>query len=537
MNKIIKTLYILGVVFLISTYSCTDLEETVYSEVLTEDFYTTQDEIVSALAPAYGDLRNLITLWATHGMNAYSTDETILPTRGRHWYDGGIYQRMHEHTWTPETGILNTAWGHQFQLVSRSNMLIYQFANLDNMDADLKAAFTAELKCIRALGYFYLINNFGNVPIVDRFDVEEGFSPPNNSDFNAGLKDVFDFIETDLVDNVEFLDDAVNSDTYGRFNKYAAAALLTKFYMMAEKWSGTPRWDDAIKYADMIIESGEYQLEANYFANFVINNESSKENIFAVPYDEFRTGNSWGSAMTVVFYLCAQHHTGNKIFDVPHAATSGGSALPSHYRSFDENDLRRNGWDVGPQYNKLTGEQVLCTEESAPLPLEYTIDFIDITDPNSTVVYDHKNSLEYQGARISKYEIDYDGNGMPNDYAMFRYADILLLKAEALMRKNGGAATQEAVDLVNQVRARAFRVENFVPYTTETLTLDSLLQERSWELYYEGWRRMDLIRFDKFVRGTWEFYDRSQESDTKNYFPIPTNQMSSNPNLTQNPGY
>jgi hypothetical protein len=145
--------------------------------------------------------------------------------------------------------------------------------------------------------------------------------------------------------------------------------------------------------------------------------------------------------------------------------------------------------------------------------------------------------LEYQGARISKYEIDYDGNGMPNDYAMFRYADILLLKAEALMRKNGGAATQEAVDVVNEVRGRAFSSYNFVPYTTTTLTLNTLLQERAWELYYEGWRRMDLIRFDKFVRGTWEFHNRSQESDIRNYFPIPTNQMSSNPNLIQNPGY
>ena len=537
MNKIIKTLYLLVVVILLSTFSCTNLDETVYSEVLTEDFYTTQDEIISALAPAYGDLRNLIVLWSTHGMNTYSTDETVLPTRGRHWYDGGIYQRMHEHTWTPETGILNTAWAEQFQLVSRSNMLIYQFSNLDNMDSDLKAAFTAELKCIRALGYFYLINNFGNVPIVDRFDVEEGYSPPNNSDFNEGLKDVFEFIEADLVDNIELLDDAVNANTYGRFNKYAAAALLTKLYMMAEKWSGTARWDDAIKYADMIIDSEKYQLEPNYFANFVTNNENSKENIFTVPYDEYRTGTSWGSPMTVVFYLCAQHHTGNKIFDVPHAATSGGCALPSHYRSFDENDIRRDGWMVGPQYDKLTGEQVLCTEESAPLPLGYTIDFIDITDPNSTIVYDHKNSLEYQGARISKYEIDYDGNGMPNDYAMFRYADILLLKAEALMRKNGGAATQEAVDVVNEVRGRAFSSYNFVPYTTTTLTLNTLLQERAWELYYEGWRRMDLIRFDKFVRGTWEFHNRSQESDIRNYFPIPTNQMSSNPNLIQNPGY
>jgi starch-binding outer membrane protein, SusD/RagB family len=111
---------------------------------------------------------------------------------------------------------------------------------------------------------------------------------------------------------------------------------------------------------------------------------------------------------------------------------------------------------VGLQRNSSTGAVLLCTEESAPNPLEYTVDFVNIYDPEDNAVYDHRNALEYHGARFIKYQIAYTSGNMGNDLAVYRYADILLLKAEALMRKNGGAATQQAVDLVNQVRTRAF---------------------------------------------------------------------------------
>jgi hypothetical protein len=112
---------------------------------------------------------------------AYSrilTDEILYPTRGRHWYDGGHFQRFHEHTWTPETPHLNNTWNYSFRWVNQANMLILQLQQLENIDPALRDAFIAELKTIRALGYWYLIDNFGNVPIVDRFDVEPGYSPP-----------------------------------------------------------------------------------------------------------------------------------------------------------------------------------------------------------------------------------------------------------------------------------------------------------------------------------------------------------------------
>ena len=126
---------------------------------------------------------------------------------------------------------------------------------------------------------------------------------------------------------------------------------------------------------------------------------------------------------------------------------------------------------------------------------------------------------------------------MHNDLPVYRLSDVMLLKAEAIMRKNGGVATQEAVDLVNAVRSRAFAEPAGHLFTIGTLTLDDILQEREWGLYYEGHRRTDLIRYGKFVRGTWEFFDRSNEGDHRNVFPIPQAQINANPNLKQNPGY
>lgn len=529
MNKITKiiTLFAGMLAFAIAP-SCTDLEEVLYTEIRSENFYKTQEEVISALAPAYGDLRWIGGIWE---LNSHNTDQTLIPTRGRHWYDGGHWQRMHEHTWTSETPQINGVWGYGFDRVNRANMLIYQLQQLDHMDTDLRDQFIAELKLIRAFGYYHLIDFFGNVPIVDRFDVEPGFAPPNNADFQTGRNMVFEFIETDLLNNIDNLSESNDRSTYGRFNKWAAHAMLAKLYINAEVWTGTPRWDDVITHCNAIINSNNYQLEGNYFNNFLAENSGSQENIFVIPYDDTRT--DWG----LLFYWLGHHYAMQQKYNTANGPWNGFCALPSHYKSFQEEDLRRNGWLTGLQYSS-TGEVLRCSEESAPNPLELTVDFINIYDEDDNATYDHRNALEFHGPRFVKYEISaLPAWCMPNDLAIYRFADILMLKAEAIMRKNGGAATQEAVDLVNQVRARAFENPEENLYTTATLDIDELLAERGREFYHEGMRRNDLVRFDKFVRGEWEFFDRSNEGDHRNVMPIPQSRINANPNLNQNPGY
>lgn len=528
MNNIKKFLILItGMLVFSITPSCTDLDEELYNEIRSDNFYKTQDEVIAALAPVYGGLRGIMNTWV---MNSHSTDHTLIPTRGRHWYDGGHWQRVHEHTWSPETPQINGIWGYGFDRVNAANRLIFQLGQLETISEELRIQFIAELKMIRAFGYYQLVDYFGNVPIVDRFDVEPGFSPPNNDNFQAGRTAVFNFIETDVLENINNLSENMDRTTYGRFHKYAAHALLARLYTNAEVWTGTPRWDDVIAHCDAIINSNNYQLEGNYFNNFAARNEGSRENIFVIPYDETRAG-GWN-----IFNL-GHHYAMQRHFNTAGGPWNGFSALPSHYKSFEENDLRRNGWIVGKMYSS-TGEILRCSEESAPNPLELTVDFVNIYDPEDNATYDHRNALEYHGPRLVKWEIAALTTGnMGNDLGVYRYSDILMLKAEALMHKNGGAATQEAVDLVNQVRSRAFNEPAGQLYTVATLDMDALLMERSWEFYFEGMRRTDLVRFGKFVRGEWEFFDRSNEGDHRNVMPIPQPRINANPNLKQNPGY
>lgn len=517
----------------IATPSCTDLKETIYDQIMSDEFYKTEEEIISAMAPAYGLLRNLASRDVWHHMGEASTDISLYPTRGRHWYNDGSSQRLHEHTWNTENALFEGPWTTFYRMVNQPNMLMFQFGQLEDMDEELRTKFLGELEIIRALGYWNLLDLFGNVPIVDRFDIDPEFIPTNNSDFETGRREVFKFIENDLMKNIPNLDPMVSNATYGRFHKWAAHALALKLYINADVWTGTPRWDEAIAHADAIINSGLFQLEDDYFANFLSKNNGSKENIFVVPFNETQTG----SNMTNICFLSGHHYEMNKVFGTPRGGNNGTCGLPSHYKSFDKDDIRRRGWLVGVQRDASSGAVLKCTQESAPNPLEITVDFNNIYDPNDKAIYNHQNALEYHGPRSIKYEIAYKAGNMGNDLVVYRYADILLLKAEALIRKNGGVATQEAADLVNMVRSRAFDNPESHLYTIATLTLDELLAERAREFYSEGMRRNDLVRFGKYVRGTWEFFDRSNEGDYRNVFPIPQKEINLNTSLKQNPGY
>jgi len=517
------------------SFSCTDLTEEVYSEFSSDKFYQNEEQVVAAMAPAYASLLRLIDGRGILIHEEQTTDILVGVTREYGgWYDGGHSQKFHEHTWTSETGYINNFWVHAYDWVNQANRLIFQFDQLPDMDEDLKAAFKAELSILRAFGYYNLLNSFGNVPIVDRFDVEPGFIPANNPNFDAGRMEVFNFIEKEIQDNISNLNPEVNSATYGRFNKWVALALGVKLYMNAEVWTGTSRWDDAIALADEIIDSGLFHLEADYFANFSVTNENSKENIFAIPFDQALTGGN----MSNWVYVMHHHFSSQPTVGAPRGGNNGTAAVPTHVRSFDINDVRLKGWNFGPQYVLGTNTQVNQSFVRT-IPLNFTIDYSDpLSGAEEGIIYDYRNAPEGAGARPAKFEINYAaGTQAANDLPVYRLADILLLKAEALLRKNGGVATQEAVDLVNQVRSRAFGDPNTHLLTVSSLTLESLLQERAWELYYEGHRRNDLIRFGKFAQGDWEWYDRSGHGNHRNYFPIPQVQINTNPNLIQNPGY
>lgn len=519
--KRISKIFLIGLILTSLSFACTDLNENLYSDINQDSYFKTQEEVISAIAPVYGNLRGYTN--DTWQLGTHSTDESLTPEKALgHWF-GEDWPLINSHKWTPQHVRFNNAWNYNFTLTNTSNKLLYQLESVTSLDTKLKSLFVAELKMIRGFSYYNLIDLFGNVPLVTSW-IQDDATPSTKP-----RAEVFNSIVKDVESNVEFLSDKVDASTYGRFNKYAGYALLAKYYLNAEVWTGTPQWSKVIEYCNKIIDSKNYSLSGNYFDNFRIKNESSKENIFVIPYDKVYT--PWGNTIP----WRALHYAQTAQFGLLMSPWNGFTAVPSFIHSFDSSDKRLNGWMFGPQFD-TKGNALLCSQDSKGKLLNLTIDYINVYNPSDGISYGPSYALEFMGARFAKYEYGAFENTAENDYAIFRYADILLMKAEALMRLKGGSATAEAVDLVNSVRSRAFDNSSKL-YTTATLTLSSLLAERGWEFYCEGQRRNDLVRFGKFIKGTWEFYDRSWEGSDHNLFPIPQSQISANPDLKQNPGY
>jgi hypothetical protein len=529
---------VLGMVFTFA--SCTDLTDTVSDEVTSDNFFQTPQEFISAMGDAY----NPLAIWGGHNGFAstieVSTDEIAIPQRGQDWFDGGVWLRQHRHTWRYDEPHINNAWQDLFRGVNNANRLIYQFETAvanGTADAEQAAEFISELKIMRAFYYYWLLDMFGNVPIVTSFDgAPEAPSQPS-SDFNEGRLAVFNFVEQELLNNIGDVSDDVQS-TYGRANQYVAHFVLAKLYLNAEVYTGTPRWEDAITHLDAIIDSGNYSLASSYRDNFVTNNSGSPEIIFAVPYDKvFLQGFN--------IHHMSLHYGSQTTFQLQEQPWNGYATLEEFYNSYTDPNLnpgpqgtvigsdgsetqgtvdeRLSNFLAGPQYT-AGGERVMddAATDADPdgAPLTFTPEINEL----------EPGAVRQAGARIGKWEIEIGAtSSLSNDFSVFRYADVLLMKAEALWRLN--PADAEALILVNQVRTRA-GVDPFL-----TLDADKLLAERGRELFYEMWRRQDLIRFDSnsgnATRYNDAWWEKGPSEDWRNVFPIPRDQLEANPNLVQ----
>ncbi|TQM51940.1 putative outer membrane starch-binding protein [Arcticibacter tournemirensis] len=490
--------YLLAIILsaVLSITACTDLDEELYSSIPQSQFGGTSEEINSLIGPAYGTLVNYVNndFW----MQEITTDEYMIPARGLDWYSGGIHLRYHTHEWSAR----ETPNFWRFEQVTTVNKIIDLLDNT-TVEIENKDRIYAELRTIRAFWYFLMLDNIGNVPIVTEF---EGELPKNNT-----RKEVYDFVESELLAVVDKLTEEKSTNTYTKATKWVAYTILAKLYLNAGVYTGAPQWNKCLEYCNKVVQSGLYELEPNFFNNFKVKNEGSKENIWSIPYDaDYFRG-------YFIPYQMSWHYSSYLTFDVQFSSWNGPCAVPGFVKSFDLADARRNSFLIGPQRSS-TGE-VIYTRDGIT-PLNFTID-----------VRDFASATENEGARLFKWEVEKGGRThLNNDFAIFRYSDILLMKAECMLRTGD---EQGARALVNEVRER-----NFNPAKPlSTLTLDLLLKERGFEFVFEGWRRNDLIRFDVF-KNTWDFKPNSDPADRHTYiFPIPLTIMDRNPNLTQNPGY
>ncbi len=507
-----------ALLFVSVNQSCTDLEEDLFDAVTADNFFKTEEEFVSALGAAYAQLGSYGGNGTIYPLQEVTSDEVVVPTRGNDWNDGGNWRRLHTHDYNSEEPAINGMWSFGFGGVSNCNRLIFQF---EGLDVEGKEAFISELKVLRSLYYWWLLDAFGNVPIVEQFDVPADFQPPNNT-----REEVYAFIEQSVLDNVSNLSRETGQSTYGRMTYWAAQALLANLYLNAEVYVGKEEYAKAAAASDEIINSGNFGLAGNYFDNFASNNSTSPEFIMAIPYDRVFLGGFNLPAMTL-------HYGSQATYNLTFQPWNGFCSLEEFYDSYEDGDLRKGkpnteegpsgvpgNFLVGPQFSS-GGERLEDSgaepEDPDGPPLTFTAEINEI----------QPRALRQAGARIGKFEFALgQTENLDNDFPIFRYADILLIKAEALWRQNPGDA--EALNLVNQIRERA----DVDPFTE--LTADNLLAERGREMFSENKRRTDLIRFGRYNDAWWE---KPASEPHVQLFPIPRAQLDANKSLTQNPGY
>lgn len=489
---------------------CTDLTEEPYSAVTPDKFYQTEGEVIAAVAPVYAQLRSAST-GSTFEVAEISSDEAIIPTRGSDWYDNGVPLSMDWHTWSSQTPWLNNAWNDNYTGIARANAVL---DILNRSEVPNKDQLIAELRALRAYYYYNLLDLFGRVPLVgdDEYFVDSA-NPPSN----ANRKTVFDFVEKELIEARENLPASWPSASYGRMTKGAADAILASLYLNAEVFSGEvtagglqkgqAQWQKAYDVADRVIKSGVYQLETDWNKLFAYDNSANKEHILA---GTFLPVEGLGHSFIYRSLHYSQYNP---------SPWNGWATTEETFNKFDAADKRRNMFLWGPQVNVENGQPVTNRQGE---PLVFTATIANV-----------RNATEGEGIRFYKYPRDpqHQGYNNGNDVPIFRLAEMYLIKAEAA---NELGRTGEAVDLINQIRARAFDPDKPIAAGSQAEVRQAILTERLYEFCFEGKRRQDLIRMGKF-NDAWQYKDAS--APYRIVFPIPQNQLDANKNLTQNPGY
>lgn len=545
-NKIFGGLLLLGMTAGVIS-SCSKLDSKVYSVVPNSEFWQTPDQIAAGVAPAYTALQALPS-GNVFETNEVSSDEIVIPIRGGDWLDNNVHIQEWEHNWTNDNSNINGAWGDLFNGIGKANFTLSIVNSLATPPKDL-AAINAEVKVLRDFLYFKAMDMFGNVPYVTSFNVDP------STVTNTPRAQIFDSLVNDLNTNIPLLSADVSATTYGRMTQWAGYALLAKLYLGAPVYTGQTKWAECIAACDKIIASGNYSLLNNYFDNFSPNNStllgSGNENIFVVPFDKVNIGGNNWEMMTL-------HYQNNVNFALSGSPWNGFCSTADYYANFDTAsvytlkgtntyrtylDQRAGQFLVGqqysPQYNYPPSTNVLYNAD-ASLKLKDVQFNIDLNfTPNVPDISNPSGSFRSAGIRNVKYfpEAGTSG-GQSNDMVIFRYADILLMKAEAELRS--GTNASDALNLVNQIRTRAYGGD--ATHNLTSITVAGILAERAKELAWEGWRRDDLIRYEvldgiKYFTGA---RNPGKAADPDNHlmlFPIPTQQISANPNLHQNPGY
>lgn len=570
--------YILGAVLATTVLTgCTNLDETLYDQVGTQNYYNTKMDVIRAtfrpFEHAYWSIQS------RHVLNELSADQLITPTRDGWWDDGGRWRRLHYHTWTVEDGDAQTEWNGCFQGIMQANYVIEDL----NVLSPSKFGFTeeefnnlkAQCRVLRAWFYIRLLDEFRNIPLAVSYN-----DVAKNSTGQVEPKKIFDFIESELMESIELLKAKEslggNGANQGQWTKAGAAALLVRLYLNAKTYIGEDRYADCEKYAQNIINGlyGPYELAQTWDAPFDCNNETCDEVIFGFPGSEGYSfwhyqGDTywWTVPARIRFYFkdpkakAGDHnckYAASPSFDLSGNLYTYTLGMPvQKFRSYPEDSRLKLYKNLGNSkreglflygYLEYTDDNGKVARVPSPNS-DYDLCIRDAVGQfhglpegqypdkktSNLTTGDHNS-----GWHFCKYPFysDDDAHQMESDFVELRLAEVVYSLAECKFRKG---SVDEAAKLLNSVRKRNYPQESwnrnlYAPEGHVQLTENELLDEWGREFFAESRRRIDLIRFGKFNTGVW--WDKSADADSHTQiFPLTRDVLNANHNLVQNPGY
>ena len=474
------------------------------------------------------------TYRGVYDYNELTADEAIIPIRGGDWYDGGFWQDLYLHTWKPSDKSLQDTWNYLYKVIVLSNKALETLQSHSSLlTADQLSQYTAEVRALRAMYYWYTMDMWGSIPLIT------STSQTLAQTTQSKRSEVYKFIIDELQAAEPLLPNEHSNHSgnyYGHMTRPVVDFLLAKLALNAEIYSDDDwtdgnkpdgknvyfsadgkqmnAWETCIYYVDKLTAEG-YSLEADRTANFAVYNENSNENIFTIPLDKTLY------AAQFRYLFRSRHYFHGGAYGT--ASENGTCATIATVREYGYGtDSVDNRWSQDFYSDTVYVDGHTLALDGGGVLVYYPLE----VEVNLT----YSPYIRTAGARMKKYEVDRnaynDGNNPDNDIVLFRYADALLMKAEAEVRN--GQSGQIELDLI---RSR-------VGMPSRPATLDNILSERRMEMMWEGWRRNDLIRFGKFTQA----YDLRPQLDKEadgytTVFPIPSTVLDLNTNLHQNPGY
>lgn len=574
-NTIIQSLAALA---LTVSAGCTNLDETLYSNVGSDNYYNTKGDVERAVGRPFEHA--FATIQERQVLQELTADQLITPVRDGWWDDGGRWRRYHYHTWNLEDSPqILYLWNGQYQGIGQCNWVIEDLESLnptkfgytESEFNDMKA----QCRTLRSMFYLTLLDAFRNCPLVVSF-----YDQSKNTKTQVEPKVLFEFIESELKECIKLLGckEAIGQQAavQGKWTQAAAAALLVRLYLNAEVYIGEDRYSDCARICQEILDGvyGPYEVADRWDAAFDWDNNNCDEVIFGYPassgysYWHYSGEVYWYAVPSQArYYLkdakckAGEHnvkYAASPSYDVDGTLYNYTLGMPiQNFRKYPGDERMKLYRNLGNskregmflfgylEYVNDNGKTARVRAPERPYDLyirDAVGNFQDMapdmwpTGQTSNLMNGDHNS----GWHFVKYPMytDDDEHQLESDYTEIRLPEIIYSLAECKLR-NGDATG--AAKLLNSVRSRNYPAENlaevlYKPEGKATLNMDEMLAEWGREFFAEARRRTDLIRFGKFSTGTW--WDKTPDTDRHTeIFPLVRDVLDTNPNLKQNPGY